>query len=401
MSAIAMIDEASKVPIKFPILGLLPFLSFLVVIPFVVWTVYFAVYIQSSNDVVIVPMPSYIAIPGYSIGGGGSQSSSSKATASSLELPNWRIPAHLFNIFMFLWVFGILNAVCFMMIALCAVFWYFSGQGDRKEPPHNSVEIAARVVVRHHLGTVVFGSFLVTIVQLMRVMQVMAALLDLEVDVTGLKKYKAMKYVVACVRCLQEYLDWIVLFISKNAYIMTAIEGYNFLESAERAAQLLLGNARAPSATITIICECFMIFGKLSITGLTTLIALGIAQDKTSQSDDDGNSSGLRSGVLVVFCCSVVAYITSALFVNLLSVCMDAMLMCYYVENEGSSAPRYIFSALRKIMDNEQLKKKLLPAIRLVKPHFYPLIQTPWCRLGGPPHRQDVAFRLCEWRKVR
>lgn len=354
MSACDIVGEASKVPVSIPMLGAVPFLSFIIVIPLVVWAVYVALYIQSTSNVVLVPMPSRIVIPQSSNAGGGGQNSN--PTASSFELPSWRIPAHLFNVFMFLWVFGILNSVCFMIVAFCTVFWYFSAHGEqKKEAPRNSIQVAIRILAHHHLGTVVFGSFLVTVVQIMRVLQMIAALLDLDMEVSCLKKCTPLRFLVACVERFVEFLDWVMVFISKNAYIMTSIEGSNFLGSARRAASLILSNANEPGGPIMLMSEFFMIFAKMSIAGITTLFALGILKGTSSKSDDDNDA--LRSGVLIVFCCAMVAYIISALFVNIISVCVDAILMCYCVEKQGNSSPRCVSSALEKIMDDERQKK--------------------------------------------
>lgn len=339
MTACDIIEEASKVPIKIPTLAAVPAVCFLLVVPFVVWAVYVAVYIQSCGDTITVPMPN-VTIPGANV------SSLLNATASSLELRGWRVPAHLYNIFMFLWMFGILNAVCFMIISLCGVFWYFSVPGDDKDPPSTAVLSAVGVVLKHHLGTIFFGAFIVAVIQIIRII-----LLIVEKKMSeALKKNDAVRGLMAALHCIMACLERAMKFINKNAYIMTAIEGSNFLSSAQRALALLISNALTVGA-ITIISEYVMIFGKLLITGITTLIVFGILKGKNGS--DDGDT--LRSGVLILFCCAIVAYFIAALFVNIFSVCIDTILLCYCVDKEGS-APHYFPSDLEKHIDKERLK---------------------------------------------
>ncbi|CUG06242.1 choline transporter, putative [Bodo saltans] len=351
MTACDIIEEASKVPIKIPTIALAPVVCFVLVIPFVAWAVYVAVYIQSCSDILAVPMPN-VTIPGANI------TELLNSTASSLELRSWRVPAHLYNIFMFLWVFGILNAVCFMIVALCAVFWYFSAPGDNKDPPSSSVLTATGIVVRHHLGTIFFGAFIVAVIQIIRII-----LLLVEKHMSErLKKNEAVQGLMACLHCVMACLERAMKFINKNAYIITAIEGSNFLTSAQRALALLVGNALTVGA-ITVISEYVMIFGKLLITGVTTLIAFGILKGKSGS--DDGET--LRSGVLILFCCAIVAYFISALFVNIFSVCIDTILMCYCVDKEGS-APHYFPSDLEKHIDKERLKNDVADGALNEKP---------------------------------
>jgi solute carrier family 44 (choline transporter-like protein), member 2/4/5 len=340
MTACDIIEEASKVPIKIPTMACVPVICFLLVIPFVVWAVFVAIYIQSCGDTLTVAMPN-VTIPG-----GGNMSTLFNSTAATIELKQWRIPAHLYNIFMFLWVFGVLNAVCFMIIALCAVFWYFSAPGDDKNPPNSAVFTSVGIVVRNHLGTIFFGAFIVAIIQIIRII-----LLVVEKKMSDtLKKNDAVKGLMAALHCILACLERAMKFINKNAYIMTAIEGSNFLTSAQRALALLVGNALTVGA-ITIISEYVMIFGKILITGITTLIVFGILKGQNG-------SDALRSGVLILACCALVAFFIASLFVNIFSVCIDAILLCYCVDKE-SSGPHYFPSDLEKHIDKERLKHKV------------------------------------------
>lgn len=348
MTACDIIEEASKVPIKIPSMALVPLVSFVLVLPFVVWFMFVAVYIQSCGDTIVFTAPNVTLPLSFSSPSSNTSllpGSFGNSTASSIELQNWRIPAHLYNLFIFLWTFGVLNAACFMVISLCAVFWYFSEPGDHKSPPLGSVMIATCTVVRYHLGTIFVGAFIVAVIQILRVI-----LLIVEKKMSeALKKNSTVKGIMACLHCLMACLERVMKFINKNAYIMTAIKGTNFIESAQKALSLLVANALTVGA-ITIISEYVMIFGKVLITGISTLIAFGILK---SQKGDNA----LRSGVLILAVVALFAFFIATLFVNIFSVCIDTILLCYCVDKDDTTSGKNYFPSDLETHVSKQAKK--------------------------------------------
>lgn len=88
----------------------------------------------------------------------------------------------------------------------------------------------------YHLGTIAFGSLILAICRLIRVI--------LEYINHKLKKYDNafVKAVMCCLRCFFWCLEKFIKFINKNAYIMCAIHGKNFCRSAKDAFNLLMRN---------------------------------------------------------------------------------------------------------------------------------------------------------------
>lgn len=52
----------------------------------------------------------------------------------------------------------------------------------------------------------------------------------------------AARILVACLECLFEWLERVMKFINRNAYILTAVHGYNFCKSAKEAFSLIMRN---------------------------------------------------------------------------------------------------------------------------------------------------------------
>jgi len=47
----------------------------------------------------------------------------------------------------------------------------------------------------------------------------------------------ALKYIMCCLRCLLWFLERIVKFINRNAYIMVAVKGTGYCQSAGKITQ--------------------------------------------------------------------------------------------------------------------------------------------------------------------
>lgn len=365
MTACDIIEEASKVPIKLPSMALVPIVSFVFCLPLLMFTLMLIVFIETCGEINLSFIPGNITVPGLNV-------STNVLAQAQLDLATWRIPAHLYNLFMFLWSIGVVNAAGFMILSMCAVFWYFSEPGDHKSPPLGSVMIATCLVLKNHLGTIMFGAFLVALVQILRVI-----LLVFEKKIEEIAgKQEAVKAMMACVQCILACLERLLKFINKNAYIMTAIEGTSFIDSAMKALSLLVANALTVGA-ITIISEYVMIFGKLLITAATTLIGFAILRAfKADENGANDDSEVVRSGVLLLAIIAVFAYLSSAMFANILGVCIDTILLCFCLDKADGSATDYFPSDLERYVV-AQGKKNGAPPMNLQNGKEEPMLRKP------------------------
>lgn len=89
---------------------------------------------------------------------------------------------------------------------------------------------------RYHLGTIAFGSLIITICRLIR--------LALEYIDAKVKNYDNFltRAIMCCCKCFFACLESFLRFINKNAYIMCAIHGKGFCPSARDAFSLLMRN---------------------------------------------------------------------------------------------------------------------------------------------------------------
>ena len=99
-------------------------------------------------------------------------------------------------------------------------------------------------LVRYHLGTAAFGSLIIAVIRLLRlIVRLMKQIVE-RYEKKGGSATKAiavvMKAVICCMQwclaCFQKFME----YINVNAYIETAIYGYSFCRAAIKAFQLLV-----------------------------------------------------------------------------------------------------------------------------------------------------------------
>lgn len=345
MVACDIIEEASKIPIAIPTMALVPVFGFIFVIPLALFNGAIAVYIQSSgalmNPLNVTTFSAALNI-------------TTSVNETLYQYQNWRTPAHIFNLLMFLWNLSFIGSMVFLVISLCAIFWYWSKPGDNKEPPSDSVRAGCRIAFRYHMGTVAFGSLLVAIVQVMRVMlQMMEKRLK---EWTG--NAETAKWILCCAQCCLACFEKFIKFMNKNAYIMTAMTGENFLEGAMHALSLLVANALSVGA-VTIIGEWVMFFGKGIIVTISVLSGWGILNAMNSDSNL----------LIILVVIGILTYIIASIFINILAACIDAILLsyCYDLQaHDGSTKPYYFPDDLAKHV--KTASKSVTPESELSKP---------------------------------
>lgn len=356
MIACDVIEESAKVPISIPTMNLVPLCIFVGAIPFAIFAVIVAVFIQSCGNTLVIDgyIPVYVNGTDFSDVASLMQNTSAVEQyykAHTYTFENWRIYAHLYNLFMFLWTFGLLNAIGFFTFALCTVFWYWSKPGDDKRPPIGAVFIAIKMSVCNHLGSLAIGSFLVAVVQLMRVILV---LIEKKAKETGADQQAQVKFILRVAHCILACLERVIKFINKNAYIMMAHDGTNFISSAMKAFEVLSGNKLTIGFTY-FIAELFFFFGKLQIAlfsgGITFLITYKV----------ESAGTGITKGIILIVIVTLIAYLVATLFLSVLACCVDSMLICFCYDkiySEVDYFPQDLAKHVDIQLDSAKVQKK-------------------------------------------
>ena len=177
--------------------------------------------------------------------------------------------ASWYFLFDFFWTTQFLAA--FGEITLACVFatWYFT-YDERKGELARVVPRSIKCVVRHHLGTAAFGSFVIAVVQLAR-----AAVMYVQKRMNALARHggwveKATKAVLCCIACCLWCVEKCLKFINRNAYIQTGIFGHGFCRAGKEAFHLILRNL-ARIGALQVIGAFIFVIGKVFIALCSTL----------------------------------------------------------------------------------------------------------------------------------
>uniref|UniRef100_A0A8C4PYP3 Choline transporter-like protein n=1 Tax=Eptatretus burgeri TaxID=7764 RepID=A0A8C4PYP3_EPTBU len=119
----------------------------------------------------------------------------------------------IYNIFAFLWIMNFIIALghCTLAGAFASYYWAFN---KPKDIPPMPIFTAFSRALRYHVGSLAFGSFILAIVQLIRI------LLEYIDHKLRASENKVARFVMCCLKCCFWCMEKFVKFLNRNAYIM-------------------------------------------------------------------------------------------------------------------------------------------------------------------------------------
>ncbi|KAL3276791.1 hypothetical protein HHI36_012155 [Cryptolaemus montrouzieri] len=247
---------------------------------------------------------------------------------------------HWFNIVGFFWYSFFVSAFGQMVLACVFATWYWTK--PRYKLPFFAVTSSTLTVLRYHIGTLAFGSLIITICRMIR--------LVLEYIDRKLKKYnnEVTRAIMCLLKCFFWCLEKFLKFINTNAYIMCAIHGKNFCTSAREAFMLLMRNILRVFVLDKVTDFLFFISSLLISVGVGILAYLVFATDMTPI--DNSNLNYVEVPIAVIVICT---YFISTIFFNVYSMAVDTLFLCFLEDcerNDGSpDRPYYMSKDLMKI----------------------------------------------------
>jgi len=336
--AIEVMKIAAAVMSNTPTLYLVPIITMIFVIATACWAIVVGAYVYTAGSITLSDLT--ITVPFTNI--------TETLQVSELNDYDTKYWIMWYNLFQFLWTMGMWNAMSFMVIAFCTTMYYFSDPwpGNNKKTPVGAVCISLWWVWRYHLGTIAFGSFIIAVIQLVRIIM---AKIQMEIEKA---QNDAAKWLGRCIQCYLAYLERVITYINKNAYIVCCIKSSNFCSSAFTAIELLIGNI-ADVCAANFLADAVFIFCKLLITGGVVVISWVIIKYTSLGSD-------VTSIVIVLILIGFIAYIISSIFMHLYDCVQDTVLMCYCYDkdkhNGTDEKPYYFNEGLSGIIDKYNFK---------------------------------------------
>lgn len=170
-------------------------------------------------------------------------------------------------------------------------------------------------IFSYHLGTLAFGSLIITICRIIRVI--------LEFIDQKLKKYdnEVTKCLLCCCKCFFWCLEKFLRFLNKNAYIMCAIHGKPFCTSARDAFNLLMRNFLRVIA-LDKVTEFLFFLTKVLIT-----VGMGAATYFYFTNERFGvQLHYIQVPIVIVM---IGTYLISSVFFGVYSMAVDTLFMCF------------------------------------------------------------------------
>ncbi|KAG7491600.1 hypothetical protein MATL_G00005370 [Megalops atlanticus] len=251
-----------------------------------------------------------------------------------------------YNVFLFFWCANFVTALGQVTLAgaFASYYWAFKKPDDI---PSNPVLSSLGRALRYHTGSLAFGSLILSIVQVIRVV-----LEYLDQKLKGAQN-KFAKFLLSCLKCCFWCLEKFIRFLNRNAYIMVAIYGKNFCRSARDAFFLLMRNILRV-AVLDKVTDFLLFLGKLLIVGIVGIFSFFFFSGKIRAIEDNLNLNYYWVPILTV---ALGSYLIAHGFFSVYAMCVDTLFLCFLEDlerNDGSAERPYFMS--ENLLD--VLKKK-------------------------------------------
>jgi hypothetical protein len=237
------------------------------------------------------------------------------------EGTNWMVAGMVFGM---IWISAFIMACNDFAIICATVTWYFSRKDVHDSdgiPGDSDVWKGFYWTYRYQMGTLAFGSFIMTIVWLIRATFEYVGN-KLQEATAGNKCTECM---LCCCRCILDCFDRFVRFLNTNAYIYCAISSESFCPSALHSFLLILKNS-AKFAFVEHIAGAFMFLAKTFIAVLTTIIAYFILPPMTAPVEVEPT---LPCVFIFLF-----AYFVAVKFIGIFETSANTILQCYLYDRD-------------------------------------------------------------------
>ncbi|XP_052777048.1 choline transporter-like protein 1 [Mya arenaria] len=243
-----------------------------------------------------------------------------------------------YNIFAMLWLGSFIVACQDLVVAGAVSKWYFTR--DKKRIGCPIVKSIQRLIM-YHLGSVAFGSFIIALVMLARLI-----LAYIQKQLQG-KAGKIVDFILKVLQCCLWCFERFLRYLNRNAYIEIAIYGYNFCASAKKAFLMIISNTLRVAA-INSIGDFVLFLGKLA----TVAIIIVIGNEFFKNRDD------INYIAVPIFVACAFAFAVSHCFLLIYEITIDTIFLCFCEDcerNDGSASRPYFMSKnLMIYLDNAE-----------------------------------------------
>lgn len=235
-----------------------------------------------------------------------------------IEAPQIATAFKVINVVGFFWLVFFISAFAEMVLAGTFARWYWTM--NKSDVPFFTLTGSIYRTFRFHLGTLAFGSLIITICRIIR--------LVLEYIDKKLKKYdnELTKAIMCCCRCFFWCLENFLKFMNRNAYIMCAIHGKNFIASSTDAFNLLMRNVLRVIALDKTTDFLFFLSKLLLSLGMSACTFVYLTSEFFPQHFPN---TLIHYPLAQVFFIFLGTYFISSVFFGVYSMAVDTLFLCF------------------------------------------------------------------------
>ncbi|XP_041032960.1 choline transporter-like protein 2 isoform X2 [Carcharodon carcharias] len=263
-----------------------------------------------------------------------------------------------YNVFLFFWLTNFVIALGQVTLAgaFASYYWAFNKPADVPACP---VFSSMGRALRYHTGSLAFGSLLLAIVQVIRVI-----LEYIDQKVKGAKN-KLAQFILSCLKCCFWCLEKFLKFLNRNAYIMVAIYGKNFCTSARNAFFLLMRNI-IRVVVLDKVTDFLLFLGKMLIVGGVGVLGFFFFTNQIIIIEDKAPTLNYYWVPLLTLI--VGSYLVAHGFFSVYAMCVDTLFLCFCEDlerNDGSAErPYYTSLELRHILYKKEYDSPQTPQMQ-------------------------------------
>lgn len=310
---VQLFHEAGKAVNTMPLILFQPLVTFCALAVVVSLWLYFSIWIESSGRINEHEGRYYY----------------SKDTA--MKITRW------YNLFGLFWFTQFCISCQHMVIAGAVATWFFTRNKNSVDSP---ILTSFSNLVRYHLGSVAFGSFLIALIQFIR-----AILKLIKKQVSGSQNEVAQFIYKACQCCLYCF-EKCLAYLTRNAFIEIAIYGCNFCTGGQQAFKMLATNVLRVAA-INSVGDFVLFLGKVFVVGVTILIGTKWIEMK----------EGVQHMWVPLTLVGIFAFLVSHCFMTVYEMAIDTIFLCFCEDceiNDGISRPYFMSKGLMEFVENSQ-----------------------------------------------
>ncbi|XP_037042642.1 choline transporter-like protein 1 [Bradysia coprophila] len=311
---IALFKEAGKALGNMPLLLLEPILTFIALVTVVGLWLYLAIWIESSGELKIE-----------------NNTSAKYVKNATMKVTRW------YNVLAMFWMTQFVIGCQHIVIAGAVASWFFTRNKSELNSP---IATSLLNLVKYHLGTVALGSLLIAIVQLVR------AILKWVEYLTADAQNRVTQTLYCCCQCCLSVFENFLQYLTRNAYVETALFGYSFCTAGNKAFKILSSNALRVFA-INSVGDFVLLLGKAFVVAITVLIGIGVIQ----------SMDGVHHSWVILVLVGLFAYLVSHCFISVYEMTIDTIFICFCEDcelNDGISKPYYMSRSLMEFVQNSK-----------------------------------------------